>query len=307
MTAEPIAKVISDLRRHRAGNPCPATASTPQQAAGAKVTERALELVEDPVVVDATAIYESLKTSARPVAVYEDHPCIAQPWREAAVCFVNEYGTVFVLHLVSTQRDELLGNSWDDIGKPIPHNQPVHVVREDDVFWRVLAFMWVGGRGQGGLATTVGPLHSWQIDIYEDGSPADIRSIDIIHDHDYAWDEALLVLLGTFNFLACRNVELVEPQRPRPERRRLAAMGVTVKTLNVFPVGRSTRGGVGGQGGGVPLTSVRGSFHHYGPKYGRGLLFGRHEGKFWVPQHARGDAQIGRVEHDYRLHTAPTR
>jgi hypothetical protein len=192
----------------------------------------------------------------------------------------------------------------------LPSN-PTGTIDWDRVRWSMHAIAWLSGPS----LPTMGPCHGWEIYIYEDGSPANIQGgylwgrtlPDLGDDYVISQDRTLLVLLGTLNFLSCRNVELEEPQRPRAERRRLAAAGVTVKTLNVFPVGRSTRGGAGNQSGGIPLTSVRGSFHHYGPKYGRGLLFGKLEGKFWVPQHARGDAQNGRVEKDYRLHTASTR
>jgi hypothetical protein len=163
------------------------------------------------------------------------------------------------------------------------------------------AFVWAGGVEYGQPIPTIGPMHSWQIDISEDGAPASIRSTDII-DPEYQWDSVLLVLLGTLNFMNCRNVALVEPQRPRPERRRLASMGVTVKTLSVFPVGKAAIGRAAERyGAGTPLTSVRGTFRKYGPKYDRGLLFGKYEGQFWVPQHARGSAEHGTVEKDYRL------
>jgi hypothetical protein len=118
-----------------------------------------------------------------------------------------------------------------------------------------------------------------------------------------SWDMPLLVFLQTLNFMNCRNVEIVEPKRSRPERRRLQKMGASViHTLNVFPVGRSSRTrGPKREGPGVPITTVRGTFHHYGPEYGKGLLFGKIAGRFWVPQHARGTAALGESLHQYVL------
>lgn len=114
---------------------------------------------------------------------------------------------------------------------------------------------------------------------------------------------AHLVLLGALNFMNCRNVELVEPTWERHKRKRLARLGVKVHTISVFPVGRSVRSGpkVQDAGGGLPLSSVVGHFAHYGPEYGRGLLFGRLAGRFWIPQHARGAKEHGESEVDYRL------
>ncbi len=74
----------------------------------------------------------------------------------------------------------------------------------------------------------------------------------------------------------------------------------------------------------LPLHIVAGSFHHYGNccpptcagehdaqackacggHLPHGLLFGRLEGIYWVPQHARGDRQRGEVRTDFRLEVA---
>jgi hypothetical protein len=53
--------------------------------------------------------------------------------------------------------------------------------------------------------------------------------------------------------------------------------------------------------GNMPLHTVAGCHHRYGPKYGRGLLFGKYEGKFWVAPHVRGNARSGIVNKDYEL------
>jgi hypothetical protein len=114
---------------------------------------------------------------------------------------------------------------------------------------------------------------------------------------------AQLVVLGDLNFLSCRNVDVAEPVRPRPERRRIARTGTRIHEIIVRPAGSSTRsrGNTGIPVGAVPLTSVRGHFAHYGPDYGKGLLFGRHAGRFWIPAHIRGTAEVGEDIHTYRL------
>lgn len=240
-------------------------------------------------VVDATAIYRSLVAREESVALYEDHPCISPPWEHAAICYVNEHGNVIVMCALADS-----SRQWETA-------EPVDWER---VRWRLNTFVFIGGRSTvSGPMPTIGPVHLWQFAIYEQGEPADLHWVHLVPEYPLEhWDMAHLVLLGALNFMNCRNVELVEPRRPRAEARRLARTGVTVHTINVFPIGRSSRS-VKSDPLGVPLTSVRGHFATYGPAYGRGLLFGKHEGRFWIPQHARGSAEIGTSDHDYRIAT----
>lgn len=291
MSAEPIATAVADLRagrrvRNGAGGP----------AAGA-VFDLAIGLVRKPVVVDATTIFTSVLEANRSIALYEDHPCIAPPWDEAAICYVNTFGNVVILH--ANVRPVFAG------ARPgTPPWEPAATVDWSRVRWRLDTFVWMGGHS----TTTArdvpltGPVHLFQYAIYDDGEPADLHWAQLRPDVDLDfWTNEQLVLLGTLNFMACRNVELVEPERPRPERRRIARTGVKVHTLNVYPTGKATTGPGGERKGGSPLTSVRGHFAHFGPQYGRKLLFGKYEGKFWIPQHARGDLEVGESKTDYRL------
>ncbi len=289
MSAEPIARVIADLQAGRAHNPL---------ADNPGLHELALKRVKGAVVVDATAIYRSLVDNPKPVYLYEDHPSIAPPWQNSAVCYVNQHGNVTVMQSTATEfakpeRRPL----WDGTADPVDW---------DRVRWAIDTCVWTGGRSETlGLAMkTLGPVHVWRSAVYENGEPADLHWVHLVPEYPMEhWDMAHLVLLGALNFMNCRNVELVEPARERHERKRLARLGVTVQTINVFPVGRSTRSGpkAEGAGLGVPLTSVAGHFARYGPEYGRGLLFGKLSGRFWIPQHARGSKELGEQERDYRL------
>lgn len=287
MTAEPIAAVIADLR---AGRARPAYGGWRDDPA---LFEMALRLAKAAVVVDATAIYASLAATEHPVYLYEDHPSIAPPWTSAAISYVNQHGNVVVMQ--ATAREWAAGDAaeWE----------PAQPVEWERVRWIIDTFVWLGGRtGAGEPIATMGPAHMWRFAVYADGVPADLRWVQLQPDYPLEhWNMAHLVLLGALNFMNCRNVRLVEPQRPRAERRRLARIGVPVHTVNVFPVGRSARSARSGGDQGVPLTSVRGHFASYGPEYGRGYLFGRLSGRFWIPQHARGSAEHGESEADYRL------
>jgi hypothetical protein len=313
MTAEAIARVCADLRSGRFVNPQPD--DPPLRAYAEKVTRGS---ATGPVV-DATALYHSLVARDEPVYIYEDHPCIAPPWDWASICYRNEHGNVAVMTMLGAEwREEgaYADATADEIQadvevsrsmtQPAPW-QPAEPVDWSRVRWIIDTLLFLGGRrGDGRPFQTMGPLHMWRFAVYDDGTPADLHWLHLVPDYPMEhWDMAHLVLLGALNFMNCRNVDLVEPHRPRPEAKRIARTGVRVSTINVFPAGRSPRGGQP-TGAGVPLTSVRGNFAHYGACCSyhapRGLLFGKLEGRYWRPQHARGTAELGEVRSDYQLH-----
>ena len=285
MSAEPIARVIADLRAGRVRSLLPGDP---------KGYQLAMQHFPSITVVDATAIYLSLVANNKPVYLYEDHPCIAPPWPSAAVCYLNEHGNVLIMqtsaHQYSKQQRQQF---WE----------PAHPVDWDRVRWVIDTFLWLGGSStSGGPFPTCGPAHLWRFAVYEDGQPADLHWVQLLAEYPMEhWDMAHLVLLGALNFMNCRNVELVPVAGNRHQRKRLARLGVQVHTISVFPAGRSVQGGARGEPVGVPLTSVRGHFALYGPEHGRGLLFGKHAGRYWIPQHARGTAEHGTSETEYRL------
>jgi hypothetical protein len=290
MTAEPIAKVIADIKTGKV-----------QAPAGRELeyfTSRLVPAAEGAIAVDATAIYQALAKTKKPVYLYEDHPCIAPPWTSAFICFVNQHGNVVAMQVLARKK-----NSGTPEWEPTPHGTKHHVVEWDRVRWIVETFIWLGGKsGKGESVQTTGPVHAWQYAIYQDGAPADIRWIQLQPDYPMThWDMAALVLLGALNFCNCVNVKLVEPVRSRPERRRLEKIGVQVHTINVFSTSNFSREKNPAANKGVPLTNVRGHFAKYGSEYNRGLLFGRIAGRFFIPQHARGSADLGISQANYIL------
>lgn len=288
MSAEQIATVVADLRAGRVLNALPDDVALHQQA---------LKMAQRGTVVDATAIYDGMVETERQISFYEDHPCIAPPWESALLCYLNGHGNVVVMSTTATEL-HYPGPQWSE------RESADHLVDWERVRWRLDISVWLGGLSDtephAGPVPTAGPAHLWRIAVYEDGYPADINWVNLLDKDPHEWDMALTVLLESLNFVSCRNVVVVEPQRPRAERRRLDRIGVGVHTINVVPVGRSYRG-TKGIGAGVPLTSVRGHFAHYGEAYGKGLLFGRLSGRFFVPQHARGARDHGESAAQYRL------
>lgn len=110
--------------------------------------------------------------------------------------------------------------------------------------------------------------------------------------------------LFTLNLLNCRNIVLVtDPARPRKVSRRIARTGVRVSEIHVLPSGVRKVGGEAVKSaplGSTPFHSVRGHPRKYGMD-GRGLLFGKYAGQFWIPQHARGNPEIGTVEQTFDI------
>lgn len=249
-------------------------------------------------IVDATPVYEAWCDSKKALYLYEDHPCAASPWEWTLVCYRQRSGAIVALALEASEHPERTA-LWEQ-----PDDHAIDWAR---VRWvHSVMLMLSGPTGDGRKIPTSGPYHAWQVAVYEDGSIADVRWVALLAPEDpEKWLGPITILLSTLNLAACRNVELIEPGRPRAEARRIARHGVVVRTLAVRPIG-SRRHDAGGRGDGlVPMTTVRGHFSHYGsccPSHEpRGLLFGRSEGKYWIPQHARGEAALGVHLNDYRV------
>jgi len=293
MPAEEIAKVLRDIKLGRVYQPY-TTNSLMTEVHHAEVVRIAADVIDLGVVVDATAVYERFTHEDKLVAVYDDHIC-APPWDAATICYVNEWGNVHIN--VLTSLDPPFDVTWqpDDLD---------HLIDWGRVRWCLMISLYMGGRAGGGIPVPVqGPLWMWRVAVYEDGTPADIRWFEVCKlPANLDFDNDMLVILQTLNLANCTNVQIVEPERPRPERKRLARIdpGLRVSEIHIRPISKSYRG-LGTPLSQVPVAahSVRGHFSRYGPKYGRGLLFGKYEGRFWVPQHLRGSAEAGEVEQTY--------
>lgn len=123
-----------------------------------------------------------------------------------------------------------------------------------------------------------------------------------------AWDATIATIGAALNFLNASNVDIAEPARPRPIRRRISRTGVQVQTIVVRPPGRrrtKTSESRPIDAIETELSPVRGHFAHYGDQYGRGLLFGRYAGKFWVPGHVRGAGDGQQKDYVLRPRTTP--
>jgi hypothetical protein len=282
MSAEPIARVIHDFRRGNVRRPPPGNI-------GIGPTfdhQRSVYLVGTATVIDATAMYRDLLANRKSIDVCNDHT-VRPPFEDAAICYVNEHGNVVVMHCSTITGDQLpVEQRWDSLAD-------THTIDWDEVRWVTACRYFAGGRGGDGRPyPTIGPVFQTAWAINADGKLLDLLWTAIARTE---WDMATLVALRTVTFLNCRNVVVRQPARHRSIARRVARTGVTVNEIHVATVGswtRSQRTG-GPVEGATPLTTVRGHLARYGVD-GRGLLFGKYSGTFWIPAHARGRREDGR-------------
>lgn len=110
------------------------------------------------------------------------------------------------------------------------------------------------------------------------------------------------------SFLHCKNV-VVEKSAPTPlklQRARARSGKPPISRYHTLRIGgfKERREGatpVAGEYSGKSLHICRGHFNRYGPEFGKGLLFGKHSGRFWIPSHTKGSDEIGTVEKDYLM------
>ena len=255
--------------------------------------------IADSVVVDVTDLFnDALESSG--MDLYEQ--LAAPPWRNALLCYKNTYENIVCLHVTATDVED-----WDYRWEVEDQD---HDIDWDAVRWVLSTTVWVGGRSQGHKVKTSGPMMVWSAAVNPDGVIQDVLWTDVSSLSSKeetlpmsTWDAALSVWLRSYNFLACRTVTAAEPIRSRAERRRIdrASGGVKIHELVVTPVGKG--GGRKAQpllASGTAAHSVRGHFSEYGSN-GKGLLFGKLAGRFWVPQHARGSADHGEVVQRFTL------
>ncbi len=249
-------------------------------------------------VIDATMVYETYLDRDR-IALYEDHPYVKPPWATAWVCYRNDHGNLMVTLVTAID----MPPNWESAENDLSEATTTMVL-----------MTYAGGtNGLGELVPSFGPMRTYRLALDDDGRLLDILWIaldgKIPDQHDPAPDWPLITVLGTYSLLNCTNIEIVPRQFDRPERRRRARAGVGDIVESVIHVKSTARRHVGGAAPAAAappsrrLHSVRGAIHHYGaccPTHEpRGLLFGRYSGRVFVPQHARGVAQLGATRQTY--------
>lgn len=193
--------------------------------------------------------------------------------------------------------------------------------RQDKAGWFLKIFVFVDRFG----VMPDGPLVSFRLAVKQDGTPD--PSLDewpySIAFEGYSMNEKLRVLefdehlVGELHqmfqpfvyvallascFLHCKNVDLVsvEPDK-KLAKRTFERYGIpmhTFKVLTIDPMVKRLRGHM------ATGLSLQRSMHicrgHFRDYRERGL-FGKLKGRYWFPQHIRGDAEVGVIEKAYKV------
>lgn len=309
--AEQIAEVVADIRAGRVQHPAAF------DRVGIRTSAERLTYAQLPQpVVDCTAIFDA-QLREKSVALYEDYPSVTPPWPDAMLAFTNTHGNVIVLQVHRVD--------WDGSARGKEEWFTDNEVDWTQVRWIAETAVWVGGQsGDGQPMPTSGPCHLFRHAVNADGSPADINWLALMvprgrtaergeldDPNRTTWDASLITLQAALNFLNASNVSIAEPARDRPTRRRIERLGVQVQTIVVRPPGPRRAAQAAARpidAAETVVSPVRGHFSHYGEQYGRGLLFGKYAGKFWIPGHVRGaggePGEDASVPRDYVLKPA---
>lgn len=117
----------------------------------------------------------------------------------------------------------------------------------------------------------------------------------------------LMPALLAISFLHCQNVTLVNNEPPEKLNRARVKRGkkplIRYHTLEIEPMRQVLRaeGQIEKTGLKKALHICRGHFAHYGDSYGRGKLFGKLEGCYWMPATVKGTPKEGIVVKDYNV------
>lgn len=129
------------------------------------------------------------------------------------------------------------------------------------------------------------------------------------HEHErlsYITVEIMGLFGMASSFMSCKNVQLIENQPPRHERRQREREGkmpaTKYYTLEIEPMKKilRTEGKSEEVGLKKALHICRGHFAHYTPDK---PLFGKVSGRFWIPAHVRGSKEAGEIKKDYKIKT----
>lgn len=136
--------------------------------------------------------------------------------------------------------------------------------------------------------------------------PAYLRSDSVMRLGQMMVFQSLSNAFDVLMILGCKNVSLKAcDNEPKQARRAAKRHGGTpdsyrYHTLVVRPPGAKSDS-PGQDIGIMPRHVCRGHFAEYGPEFGKGLLFGKYAGRFFIPPHLKGDKKNGVVEKDYMV------
>lgn len=246
-------------------------------------------------VFEVTNVHEYVKQ--REIKIYEDWPCLMLPldimWMEYRRSDNSTPSRVGVLLTRLDQRVE------DDRLWQFPNTRHTakHCVN-------AMAYFTQQDR-------VVGPVALWDVALDEHGAPVEF-AYKHMSINGYDSNAFMLGKLAAFfqalAFMHCKNAQMQQEQPPeklsRKWQKKTGQPLVKWNTLTIQPLketlareSRNTRT----TGINSSAHIARGHFAEYGEEFGKGKLFGKYEGRFWIPAHVRGAKEEGMVLHDYEV------
>jgi hypothetical protein len=289
-------------------------------------------------VFDATNVYRMIAGDSRPWDMYE-LPCGSPPYDDVMVEYLQHNGRVTGLQGTAQQgpfftqmlvKDSTVGaNGFTMLrpraGEPLgrlplwfSENMP------DQEAWDRARWTWHIQLLQDGHGRAWGPMSYIYAALDENGRLLDVGWRLAVQPVGESIEEAIQTLTAgpvrvfmmTMSLLHCSNIETVYVDPPaalskKHRKKGKLLPGQDLVRYEVLKVRRSPKQVA--RSGGPVLSSdlgafhdVRAGFHHYGdccpgvhsPK---GLYFGKHTCRIWVPSYMRGDPDQGAIEKTYKM------
>jgi hypothetical protein len=150
-------------------------------------------------------------------------------------------------------------------------------------------FLAVDELGQ--IARYGGHIAMWVVDTHQDAGVAIMA------------DSLAQVNFLALTFMHCKNVQVLNP--PPPSKKRLPRkkkFESRYHRLKIEAIGQKRESAPGSRTGiQQSLHIVRGHFREYGEEFGKGKLFGKFSGRYWVAAHTSGSPATGVVTKDYQV------
>lgn len=270
-----------------------------------------------------------------PVCFLEVGPSVLELKKPRAVDVYVEVGMLIWATEVDAEHDwrPPIARLWSRLGPAGSGDTPDHWRNFDrEVRWLV-QFLTFRREGQ----TVRGPIARGLNLLAEDGTkilfagttkPASLAAIPDIDDViecvdpldlgapplsfplvDFSWElqeRGREIWQMAFALASCANVQIVDEDQQHPSRqarraaeRRGEPPFVKFKTIRIEPkLRRASQPLTEHQKRDLPLHLVRGHFATYTEQK---PLFGKYAGRFWVPTHVRGSAEVGLIGKDYEV------
>lgn len=186
-----------------------------------------------------------------------------------------------------------------------------NIISDSDVRWLMSMTCFYSKRSDGIDSIAIGRM---TIMLDEDGfemrskffsAPNAVQSMgkDHVDEAKYYTKVIITPALVAISLLHCKNIELVDKPVTRAMRRRVKRTGnplIIQKILEIEPFKRKVINEVTGEKSGLTLAMhiCRGHFREYSEEK---PMFGKYSGKYWIPQHIKGNKSVGEIDKGYKV------